>query len=126
MLSLTNQNKNFNETKEHLVYKHPLNYLITALPYVDEENINDQKNSELALQLIENELKIINKKDYLEDLPLPELKFINSENFEKEIQRIKNQDQELLKKLNRYDLDTTDLEKSRENLKILEEYNSLK
>ena len=53
-----------------LVMKNPLSSLVTALPYIDEEN-----DSEMNVQingLIEEEMRKNNKnKNYLENLPQP-------------------------------------------------------
>lgn len=107
-----------------LVYQHPLNNLINALPYIEEENVKDEKITNLAYQMIENELKTLKKKDYLESLPLPNLEFIFSDEFDTEIEKIKSKSNERISK--KYDLDLTDVEKSKENAGKLAEYNTNK
>lgn len=115
------------ETKKEyvpLVYRHPLNNLINALPYIEEENVKDEKITNLAYQMIENELKTLKKKDYLEELPLPNLEFIFSDEFDNEIEKIKSKSNEKINK--KYELDLNDIEKSKENAEKMAEYNTNK
>ena len=61
-------NRSLPSTDLPLVYRHPLNHLINALPYFDEpsENVQD---------LIDQEMRNLEPKDYLAEFPMPKLKY---------------------------------------------------
>ena len=118
-----------------LVLRNPLSSLVTALPYIDEENDNNM-NFKIS-GLIEEEMKKLDKqKNYLEDLPKPELNYISSEAFASEIERIKNDKEILSVLMKRYEIDdAVPLEKINdpliwkkllEHLSTLYQYNNMK
>lgn len=118
-----------------LVLQNPLSSLVTALPYIDEEN--DKEMNVKINVLIEEEMKKIDKnKNYLNDLEEPEFKYINSQFFTSEIDRIKNDKETLLSIMKRYELDDIiPLERMNDpsiwkrlldHLSILYQYNNMK
>ncbi len=66
--------------KQPLVYSHPLSHLVTALPYIDE---NDVPKSVVAY-MVKAEAGEIGKplSAYLEDFKLPQTPFLNSPDFD--------------------------------------------
>jgi len=54
-----------------LVFRNPLSSLVTSLPYIDGEM--DSRTKREVLRLIEEEMKTMPQKDYLEDLKLREV-----------------------------------------------------
>ena len=70
-----------------LVYQHPLSHLITSLPYADEET--DSQVMSQVQRLIQDEMKIMPKKDYLASLQLKSLKNEESTILSNEFERVK-------------------------------------
>ena len=118
-----------------LVLRNPLSSLVTALPYIDEENDN---NMNLKINgLIEDEMKKLDKhKNYLESLPEPKFNYINSQEFNSEIDRIKNDKEIIANLMKRYQFDdivpldkTNDpliWKKLSDHLATLYQYNNMK
>jgi len=87
-----------------LVLRNPLSSLVTALPYIDEENDNSM-NFKIN-SMIEDEMKKLDRhKNYLESLPEPKLTYMNSPEFASEIERIKNDKEIISNLMKRYELD---------------------
>lgn len=118
-----------------LVMRNPLSSLVTALPYIDEENDNEM-NVQIN-GLIEEEMRRNHKsKNYLESLPPPKLNYIDSDAFNMEIDRIKNDKDSMINLMKRYELDDMiPLEKSNDpstwrklldHISILFQYNTMK
>jgi len=71
-----------------LVYQHNLSHLVTSLPYIDAD-IDSQAMAQ-AQKLIQDEMKIMPKKDYLANLRLKDFRSSASIYLESELERIKN------------------------------------
>ena len=123
------------ETYIPLVLKNPLSSLVTALPYIDEENDNTM-NFKIT-SMIEDEMKQIDKhKNYLEALPEPKLTYLNSPEFLSEIERIKNDKEIIMSLMKRYEIDDivpldkmsdpTIWKKLLDHLSIMHQYNNMK
>lgn len=70
-----------------LVYQHQSSHLVTSLPYIDEE-ANSQVMSQVQ-KLIQDEMKIMPKKDYLANLQLKKSKIEHSQYLNDEFERVK-------------------------------------
>ena len=123
------------ETYIPLVLKNPLSSLVTALPYIDEENDNTMNFK--VTSMIEDEMKQIDKhKNYLETLPEPKLTYLNSPEFLSEIERIRNDKEIIMSLMKRYELDDiVPLDKMNDpsiwkklldHLSIMHQYNNMK
>lgn len=66
--------------KEHLVYRLPNSHLVTSLPFVDQELDTQVPKSKVAY-LIAAQQQLMNKntEDYVEEMPLPVLAYVDSE-----------------------------------------------
>ncbi len=71
-----------------LVYQHNLSHLVTSLPYIDGDT--DSQAMAQAQKLIQDEMKIMPKKDYLANLRLKDYRSSASIYLESELERIKN------------------------------------
>lgn len=60
--------------------------MVTSLPYLDEK-IDDTSKS-IVSDLIKAEMATMPKKDYLEKLPQPALKFLESDFIRQELERV--------------------------------------
>ena len=65
-----------------LVLQNPLSVYVTALPYIDVEENEEIKRK--VNKMIQDEMKMMQKKDYLENLKFPELKILNSSQYNTE------------------------------------------
>lgn len=66
--------------KQPLVYEHPLSYLVTSLPYIDESDVPKT----VVNYMVRTEAIEINQpiSEYLKDFPLPKTPFIDSLEFD--------------------------------------------
>ena len=64
--------------QNYLVFDNEHAQLVTALPYIDEQ-MEDQGTKDRVTELIKQEMKALQKRDYLEKLPMPKLEHLESE-----------------------------------------------
>ncbi|MCB0370833.1 MAG: hypothetical protein KDD45_15780 [Bdellovibrionales bacterium] len=76
--------------KEHLVYLLNNSHLVTSLPFIDQEIDSRIPKSKIAYLIAAEQQKINrNHMDYVKELALPTLEFVDSEAFEQEVERVK-------------------------------------
>eukprot|EP00828_Plagiopyla_frontata_P040544 TRINITY_DN5528_c0_g1_i1.p1 TRINITY_DN5528_c0_g1~~TRINITY_DN5528_c0_g1_i1.p1 ORF type:complete len:190 (-),score=42.84 TRINITY_DN5528_c0_g1_i1:63-632(-) len=113
-----------------LVQQNPLNINISCLPYVDLEE-NEQIKSQVN-RLIQEEMVQMPKKDYLENLPEPELTCLNREPFKEYIESLQGQIEQKQQQgidMQKYEIpdDTTgNTDESIDRIKLLQQYLNLK
>ncbi|KAL4444532.1 hypothetical protein ABPG74_016825 [Tetrahymena malaccensis] len=113
-----------------LVYKNSLAKLVTSLPYVDAEA---DDNIKIKVQrLIKQEMALMEKQDYLQDLPMPKTHLYDSPLIQEELQRVKNlqllEEPQILQ-LPNLDLDTAESSQLKEFNDIaskINQYNNIK
>ncbi len=89
-------------SKVPLVLQNPLSPLVTCISYIDGEE--DDYIREQALNLIQNEKRYMTKKDYLEGLPMPDLKILETPLIREELERIGSNRRSAPVDMTRYEL----------------------
>ena len=102
MFSFNNQPLALQSSKTPLVLQNPLSQLVTCLSYIDGEE--DDYIREQALNMIQMEKRNMIKKDYLEGLPLPDLKILETPLIKEELERIRSNRRNPEVDMSRYEL----------------------
>ena len=87
-----------------LVYQHPMSHLLTSLPYIDED-VDSQVMAQVQ-KLIQDEMKIMPNKNYLENLRLKESRAERSQYLEGEMERLQKGTALENIDMERYNIDT--------------------